>query len=136
MSVILQAAIELYMERHGVTRRGHVEFIGFAQRRMKEYGVHRDLEAYKRLFDVFPKGNFLQAMCKFTFPPTFPFKLEPIMCVGRFISQGIFESMTKYYPKQQDCAAELMQQMEQFNVIPDDDFGRRLVKIFGYSKTL
>ena len=58
MSVILQAAIELYMERHAVTRRGHVEFIGFAQRRMKEYGVHRDLEAYKRLFDVFPKGNF------------------------------------------------------------------------------
>ena len=57
------------------------------------------------------------------------------MCVGRFISQGIFESMTKYYPKQQDCAAELMQIMEQFNVIPDDDFGRRLVKIFCYSKT-
>lgn len=56
--------------------------------------------------------------------------------VGRFISQGIFESMTKYYPKQQDCAAELMQQMEHFNVIPDDDFGRRLVKIFGCLETL
>lgn len=54
-----------------------------------------------------------------------------LLCVGRFIAQGIFESMTKYYPKQQDCAAEVMQQMEQFHVIPDDDFGRRLVKIFG-----
>lgn len=53
-----QAAIDLYLARHATTRRGHVEFIEFAQRRMKEYGVHRDLDAYKRLFDVFPKGIF------------------------------------------------------------------------------
>jgi len=41
-----------------VRRQGYVEFISAALPYLKEYGVHRDLEVYKALMNVFPKGRF------------------------------------------------------------------------------
>ena len=42
-----------------IARRGHVEFIQSAMRHMVEFGVHKDLEVYKKLMEVFPKGKML-----------------------------------------------------------------------------
>ncbi|XP_037273871.1 evolutionarily conserved signaling intermediate in Toll pathway, mitochondrial isoform X2 [Rhipicephalus microplus] len=39
-------------------RRGHVEFINVATRFVTEFHVERDLEVYKMLFDLFPKGKY------------------------------------------------------------------------------
>lgn len=67
-------------------RRGHVEFIYAALARMNEFGVDKDLEVYKALIDVLPKG--------------------------KFIPENIFQSEFMHYPKQQQCAVDLLEQME------------------------
>lgn len=67
-------------------RRGHVEFIYAALARMKEFGVQKDLEVYKALVEVLPKG--------------------------KFIPKNIFQAEFMHYPKQQQCAVDLLEQME------------------------
>lgn len=69
-----------------VHRRGHIEFIYSALKNMEQFGVQKDLEVYKTLLDVLPKGKFI---------PT-----------------NIFQSEFMHYPKQQQCAIDLLQQME------------------------
>lgn len=73
-------------EGHDIRRRGHVEFIYASLARMKEFGVEKDLEVYKALVDVLPKGKFI---------PT-----------------NIFQAEFMHYPKQQQCAVDLLEQME------------------------
>lgn len=73
-------------EGQDTRRRGHVEFIYAALSRMKEFGVQKDLEVYKALVDVLPKGKFI---------PT-----------------NIFQAEFMHYPKQQQCAVDLLEQME------------------------
>lgn len=77
--------VNMFVSRD-VHRRGHVEFIYSALKYMKEYGVHKDLEVYKSLIDVLPKGKFI---------PT-----------------NVFQAEFMHYPKQQQCAIDLLQQME------------------------
>lgn len=69
-----------------IYRRGHVEFIYSALKHMENFGVHKDLEVYKSLIDVLPKGKFI---------PT-----------------NIFQAEFMHYPKQQQCVIDLLQQME------------------------
>lgn len=78
-------AIKLFETREK-RRRGHVEFIYAALAKMQDFGVHKDLEAYKALVDVLPKGKLLPA--------------------------NIFQSEFMHYPKQQQCAVDLLEQME------------------------
>lgn len=73
-------------EDRDTRRRGHVEFIYAALARMKEFGVQKDLEVYKALIEVLPKGKFI---------PT-----------------NIFQAEFMHYPKQQQCAVDLLEQME------------------------
>lgn len=73
-------------EGRDTRRRGHVEFIYAALARMKEFEVQKDLEVYKALVDVFPKG--------------------------KFIPSNIFQAEFLHYPKQQQCAVDLLEQME------------------------
>lgn len=73
-------------EGRDMRRRGHVEFIYAALAQMKEFGVHKDLEVYKALLDIFPKG--------------------------KFIPSNIFQAEFMHYPKQQQCAVDLLEQME------------------------
>lgn len=73
-------------EGRDIRRRGHVEFIYAALARMREFGVQKDLEVYKALVDVLPKGKFI---------PT-----------------NIFQAEFMHYPKQQQCAVDLLEQME------------------------
>lgn len=77
--------IKIFINRD-IHRRGHVEFINSALKYMELYGVHKDLAVYKALVDVLPKG--------------------------KFIPQNIIQSEFMHYPKQQQCAIELLEQME------------------------
>ncbi|XP_026724950.1 evolutionarily conserved signaling intermediate in Toll pathway, mitochondrial [Trichoplusia ni] len=86
-------------------RRGHVEFIYAALARMKEFGVQKDLEVYKALVDVLPKG--------------------------KFIPSNIFQSEFMHYPKQQQCAVDLLEQMEDNKVMPDTEMEQMLLNVFG-----
>lgn len=92
-------------EKRDVHRRGHVEFIYSALRHMKNFDVHKDLEVYKSLIDVLPKG--------------------------KFIPQNVFQAEFMHYPKQQQCAIDLLQQMEDNGVMPDLEMEDQLLNIFG-----
>lgn len=73
-------------ETKNVHRRNHVEFIYAALKNMEQFGVHQDLEVYKSLINVLPKGKFI---------PT-----------------NIFQSEFMHYPKQQQVIIDLLEQME------------------------
>ena len=81
-----QDAIVKYDFVQGTHKRGHVEFIYAALSRMKEYGVERDLETYKKLLDVFPKG--------------------------KLIPRNAWQVEFMHYPKQQQCCIDVLDQME------------------------
>ena len=51
-------AVKIYTNRPG-PRRGQVEFILSALKYMEEFGVHRDLQAYKDLLDIMPKAIYI-----------------------------------------------------------------------------
>ncbi|XP_043280952.1 evolutionarily conserved signaling intermediate in Toll pathway, mitochondrial [Venturia canescens] len=86
-------------------RKGHVEFIKVAMNYMDEFGVSEDLEIYKRLIDIMPKG--------------------------RFISKSPMAADFMYYPKQQQIIIDLLEKMETNGVIPDSETELMLLNIFG-----
>ncbi|KAK7110641.1 evolutionarily conserved signaling intermediate in Toll pathway, mitochondrial-like [Littorina saxatilis] len=100
-----RSAVEMYVTKESIYRRGHVEFIYAAMESMEKFNVHRDLSVYKALIEVFPKE-----------------KLVP---------GSMWQVEFMHFPKQQQCAIDLMDQMEDYGVIPDHDFGVRLMKVFG-----
>lgn len=86
-------------------RRGQVEFIKLALKYMEIYGLHRDLEAYKAILNVLPKGPY--------------------------IATNYYTAAFKFYPKHQDVATELLEKMEDNRVIPDKEVETILLNIFG-----
>ena len=50
--------------QYNVHKRGHVDFIYLALRKMREYGVERDLAVYNLLLDIFPKEEIGRASCR------------------------------------------------------------------------
>ena len=86
-------AIDLFKQRD-TRKRGSVEFIRAALKNMKQFGVHRDLESYRALVDIMPKG--------------------------KMVAVNLWQKAFWYYPKQQDCIVELMSQMEENKIIPDE----------------
>ncbi|KAA0202646.1 hypothetical protein HAZT_HAZT009909 [Hyalella azteca] len=97
-------AIDVYKEQEKLLR-GHVEFIQAALKSMEEFGVHKDLEVYKKLMDVFPKV--------------------------KMIPQNIWQAEFDHYPIQQDCAVDLLHRMETFGVIPDAEMEDIILMVFG-----
>lgn len=89
-------------EKH---RRSHLIFIKLALKYMKMFGVHKDLESYKKILNIFPKGPYV---------PT-----------------NYFQLLIKYYPQHQDTAVDLLEQMEMNGVIPDREVEQMLLNIFG-----
>lgn len=89
-------------EKH---RRNHVEFIYAALKNMEDYSVQGDLEVYKALINVMPKG--------------------------KFIPSNIFQVEFMHYPKQQQCIIDLLEQMEDNGVMPDYEMEDMLINIFG-----
>ncbi|XP_021000895.2 evolutionarily conserved signaling intermediate in Toll pathway, mitochondrial [Parasteatoda tepidariorum] len=88
-------------------RRGHVEFIYAALKCMEVYGVNFDLESYKKLMDVFPKGKMLP--------------------------RNLIQAEFFHYPRQQDCAIVLLDQMEYYGVCPDREMVEIVKNVFGKS---
>ncbi|XP_034193455.2 evolutionarily conserved signaling intermediate in Toll pathway, mitochondrial [Osmia lignaria lignaria] len=96
--------IRIYLKENTLLR-GHTQFILKALKYMNEFGVNKDLETYKALLDVFPKG--------------------------KFIPVNIYQAMSYHYPKQQDTAIELLAQMEDNFVMPDYEMQQMILNIFG-----
>lgn len=96
--------LRMYIARD-IHRRGHVEFIYAAMKHMEEFGVCKDLAVYKSLLNVLPKG--------------------------KFIPQNMIQAEFMHYPKQQQCAIDLLEQMEDNGVIPDWEMETMLLNIFG-----
>lgn len=92
-------------ETQSVHRRNHVEFIYAALRHMDAFGVQRDIEVYKALMNVLPKGKYI---------PT-----------------NIIQSEFMHYPKQQQVIIDLLEQMEDNAVIPDHEMQDILLNTFG-----
>lgn len=72
--------------QYNVHKRGHVDFIYLALRKMRDYGVEKDLAVYNLLLDVFPKEVF-----------------RP---------RNVFQKIFVHYPRQQECGLAVLEQME------------------------
>lgn len=97
-------AVKIYTTRPG-PRRSQVEFIYSALKHMEEFGVHRDLQAYKEIIDILPKGTYI---------PT-----------------NMFQAEFMHYPKQQQCIIDVLEQMEDNGVCPDAETDAMVLNIFG-----
>lgn len=86
--------VEMAKDKGRHHRRAHVEFIYAALKNMVDFGVATDLEVYKALLDVMPKG--------------------------KFIARTMFQAEFQYYPKQQECITVFLEQMEDYGECDDD----------------
>lgn len=96
--------IEVFKDKEKLLR-GHVEFINAALKNMEEFGVHKDVEVYKKLMDVFPKV--------------------------KMIPQNMWQVEFMHYPKQQECAIDVLHQMEHWGVLPDGELQDIIYATFG-----
>jgi len=85
-------------------RTGQVEFIYGALRLMKEFNVHKDLDAYKALMDVFPKD-----------------RMQP----ANWFQAGMW-----HFWKQQNCAVTILDEMEYHGLTPDQEMEALVISIF------
>lgn len=51
--------IKIFVNSEHSYRTGHVDFIYSALKNMEQFGVNKDLEVYKALIDVLPKGRYV-----------------------------------------------------------------------------
>ncbi|KAK5974723.1 Evolutionarily conserved signaling intermediate in Toll pathway mitochondrial [Trichostrongylus colubriformis] len=96
------AAVATFKENK---HRGHVEFINTALKYLKDYGIHKDLDVYKVLLNVFPKG--------------------------KMIPQNSFQRIFLHYPMQQQCCVKVLDEMEWHGVHPDKEIHDIVVNAFG-----
>lgn len=85
-------------------RVGQVEFIYGSLKRLKDFGLHKDVRAYNALLDVFPKG--------------------------KMIPENIVQFGFMHYAKQQFCAVDLLEEMEWNHVLPDQNTIDLVLSIF------
>ncbi|CAM9919774.1 unnamed protein product [Lampetra fluviatilis] len=86
-------------------RRGHVDFVYAALRCMRDYGVHRDIAVYNRLLDIIPKGVF--------------------------VPRNVIQRTFNHYPRQQQCGIAVLEQMENYGLMPDKETRSLLIQIYG-----
>lgn len=87
-------------------RRGHVEFINVATRFVTEFHVERDLEVYKMLFDLFPKG--------------------------KYTPRSLVQAEFFHFPYHQHCGVRLLDTMESHGVLPDREMRQMVLDTFGF----
>lgn len=98
--------LETY-ETHDKIRRGHVELIYAAMKYMDDFGVPGDLEVYKKLMDVFPKG--------------------------KMIPKNLIQAEFYYFARHQECALYVLDKMEYSGICPDKELGDIILASFGKS---
>lgn len=86
-------------------RQNHVDIIYVALKSLKSVRLDKDLEVYKKILNILPKG--------------------------KMIPRNIIQAEFQHYPKQQQCAIDLLEQMEDNGVIPDGEMEKMLLNIFG-----
>lgn len=96
--------IEVFIKKD-TRRRGHVEFIYAALKKMPEFGVEKDITVYNKILDVFPKEVF--------------------------VPRNFIQRMFNHYPRQQECGVQLLEQMENYGLMPNIETKVLLVQIFG-----
>jgi len=96
--------VDVFLKKD-IRRRGHVEFIYAALSKMPDFGVERDLAVYNKLLDVFPKEVF--------------------------VPRNFIQRMFNHYPRQQECAIQLLEQMENYGIMPNVETKVLLAQIFG-----
>nr|XP_056719668.1 evolutionarily conserved signaling intermediate in Toll pathway, mitochondrial [Euleptes europaea] len=97
-------ALDVFCKRD-IRRRGHVEFIYAALKKMVEFGVERDITVYNKILDIFPKEVF--------------------------VPHNFIQRMFNHYPRQQECGVEVLEQMETYGVMPNNETKFLLLQIFG-----
>ncbi|CAD5225958.1 unnamed protein product [Bursaphelenchus xylophilus] len=98
------AAIDMF-KKQSRGERGHVEFITSALKHMKDYNLHKDLEVYKALLNVFPPGKFQ--------------------------SKKNWHRAFMHFPHQQECAVNVLDEMEYYHVYPDKEVDDIITRNFG-----
>ncbi|PAV57462.1 hypothetical protein WR25_26886 isoform A [Diploscapter pachys] len=96
------AIIKLFKDHRG---RNHVDFINVSRANMKDFGVHKDLDVYKALLQVFPEGTMVPA--------------------------NQWQRLFIHYPQQQFCCVRLLDEMEWHGVQPDKELHDIVASIFG-----
>ena len=89
------------------TRRGHMEFLKTAMNYMEEFGLEKDVEAYNRLLNVFPRG--------------------------RYDNRTLFDAIWAKKHPQAELALEILTQMEDYWLLPNSDTYDILFDIFGHA---
>ncbi|KAE9556159.1 hypothetical protein FO519_000647 [Halicephalobus sp. NKZ332] len=84
---------------------GHVEFLNTALKYLKEYNLHKDLDTYKALLKVFPKGPL--------------------------IPKNVWQKISLHYPLQQNCCVKILDEMEWNGVQPDKEIHDIVANAFG-----
>lgn len=85
-------------------RFGYTEFLAAALPAMKEFGVDKDIESYKALMRIFPKGAFIPS--------------SPLVA-------GFFPNYV-----QQTSAVKLLNQMETNLIMPDRELEEHIIAVF------
>lgn len=86
-------------------RQNHVDIVYVALKSLKNLKLDKDLEVYKKVLNILPKG--------------------------KYIPRNAIQAEFQHYPKQQQCAIDLLEQMEDNSVIPDSEMESMLLNIFG-----
>ncbi|XP_076756357.1 evolutionarily conserved signaling intermediate in Toll pathway, mitochondrial [Xylocopa sonorina] len=86
-------------------RINQLQFIAAALNYMDEFGVNKDLETYKAIFNVFPKGKYI---------PT-----------------NKYQIMLFHYIKHQNAALAILNKMEDNFVLPDYEMQQMILNTFG-----
>lgn len=89
------------------SRRGHMEFLKTAMVYMEEFGVEKNVEAYNRLLDIFPRG--------------------------RYDNRTLFDAIWAKKHPQAELALEILTQMEDYWLLPNEDTYDILFEIFGHA---
>lgn len=98
--------INAYQERDKV-KKGHLEFIYAALKYMEDFGVDGDLETYKALMDVFPKG--------------------------KMIPKNLIQAEFYHFARHQECALYMLDRMDFIGIMPDKEMKELILNIFGKS---
>ena len=86
-------------------RRTHLKFIGTALERVDEFGIQKNIQVYKDMLDLFPKG--------------------------RFVNRTLFDALWPRRTPQMELALKILQKMEDEGIRPDDEVHDILLQIFG-----
>ena len=86
-------------------RRTHLKFINTALENVDEFGLQKNIQIYKDVLDLFPKG--------------------------RFVNRTLFDALWPRRTPQMELALKILQKMEDEGIRPDDELQEILLQIFG-----